>query len=66
MGYLIAKPLDFHKYLASLYNEKLNIFFPKIQYTTDNAAMIAMVGYLKFKENEFSNLKLSSKARYKI
>ena len=48
------------------HKEKLNIFFPKIQYTTDNAAMIAMVGYLKFKENKFSNLKLSSKARYKI
>ena len=48
------------------HKEKLNIFFPKIEYTTDNAAMIAMVGYLKYKENKFSNLKLSSKARYKI
>ena len=48
------------------HKEKLNIFFPKIEYTTDNAAMIAMVGYLKYKENKFSNLKLSSKARYKF
>ena len=46
--------------------ENLNIFFPKIQYTTDNAAMIAMVGYLKFKEKNFSKLELGSKARYKI
>lgn len=46
--------------------EKLNVFFPKIEYTTDNAAMIAMVGYLKFKEKKFSNLKQSSKAKYKI
>jgi N6-L-threonylcarbamoyladenine synthase len=46
--------------------ENLNVFFPKIQYTTDNAAMIAMVGYLKFKEKKFSKLELGSKARYKI
>ena len=46
--------------------ENLNIFFPKNQYTTDNAAMIAMVGYLKFKEKKFSKLELASKARYKI
>ena len=47
-------------------NKNLNIFFPKREYTTDNAAMIAMVGYLKFKNNKFSNLDVVSKARYKI
>ena len=55
----IRKYFDQHK-------ENLNVFFPKIQYTTDNAAMIAMVGYLKFKEKKFSKLELGSKARYKI
>ena len=47
-------------------NKNLNVFFPKREYTTDNAAMIAMVGYLKFKNNKFSNLDVVSKARYKI
>ena len=46
--------------------EKLNVFFSQNQYTTDNAAMIAMVGYLKFKEKKFSALDLNSRARYKI
>ena len=31
-----------------------NLFFPKIEYTTDNAAMIAIVGYLKYKEKNFT------------
>ena len=42
------------------------LFFPKLEYTTDNAAMIAIVGYLKFKNNLFSELNLESKARYNI
>ena len=41
-------------------------FFPKFEYTTDNAAMIAMVGYLKFQNNLFSNLEKGAKSRYKI
>ena len=41
-------------------------FFPKFEYTTDNAAMIAMVGYLKYLNKDFSNLKEGAKARYKI
>ena len=45
---------DKSKHLCEEYN--LNITFPKKEYCTDNAAMIAMVGYLKYKKNEFSNL----------
>ena len=41
-------------------------FFPKFEYTTDNAAMIAMVGYLKYLNKDFSNLKKGAKSRYKI
>ena len=44
----------------------LKLYFPKLEYTTDNAAMIAIVGYLKFKDNLFSELNLESKARYTI
>ena len=42
------------------------LFFPKIEYTTDNAAMIALVGYLKYKEKNFTDYDVDSKARYKI
>lgn len=42
------------------------VFIPKFEYTTDNAAMIAMAGQLKFKQNNFADLTLQSVAKYKI
>lgn len=39
-------------------------YIPKFEYTTDNAAMIGIVGYLKFKNNEFTDVSVSAKARY--
>lgn len=45
-------------------------FLPKFQYTTDNAAMIGIVGYLKYKDlvekNSFQNLEVSAQSRLKI
>lgn len=38
-------------------------FIPKFEYTTDNAAMIGIVGYQKFLEQKFSDSKTVSKAR---
>ncbi|WP_430613314.1 tRNA (adenosine(37)-N6)-threonylcarbamoyltransferase complex transferase subunit TsaD [Flavobacterium sp. JP2137] len=38
-------------------------FVPKFEYTTDNAAMIGIVGYYRFKENHFSDAGVVSKAR---
>lgn len=38
-------------------------FIPKFEYTTDNAAMIGIVGYHKFLEKQFSNQEVVSKAR---
>ena len=38
-------------------------FIPEFQYCTDNAAMIAMTGYYKFQEGQFSNLSEKSSAR---
>ena len=32
-----------------------NLYIPKFQYTTDNAAMIAITGYYKFLRNEFAS-----------
>lgn len=43
-----------------------NIYIPKFEYTTDNAAMIAMVAKLKFDRGEFSDLSVSATARYDI
>ena len=48
--------------------EKLgwNIYIPKFEYTTDNAAMIAMVAKLKYDRGEFSDLSVSATARYDL
>ncbi|GGD93292.1 tRNA (adenosine(37)-N6)-threonylcarbamoyltransferase complex transferase subunit TsaD [Planktosalinus lacus] len=36
---------------------------PKFEYCTDNAAMIAIVGELKYRQKDFSEMNVSSKAR---
>lgn len=41
-------------------------YIPKFEYTTDNAAMIAIVGYLKFLEKDFSDFDVMATARLKI
>ncbi|PLX10545.1 MAG: tRNA (adenosine(37)-N6)-threonylcarbamoyltransferase complex transferase subunit TsaD, partial [Marinilabiliales bacterium] len=38
-------------------------YIPKIQYSTDNAAMIAIAGYFKFLDNDFSNQSVTPYAR---
>ncbi|KQC29365.1 tRNA (adenosine(37)-N6)-threonylcarbamoyltransferase complex transferase subunit TsaD [Flagellimonas eckloniae] len=41
-------------------------YIPKFQYCTDNAAMIGIVGYLKFQEKQFTDQRVGAKARYAI
>tara|TARA_R110000868_G_scaffold96195_4_gene264683 strand:- start:148 stop:708 length:561 start_codon:yes stop_codon:yes gene_type:complete len=41
-------------------------FIPKFEYCTDNAAMIGIVGYLKYKDANFSDQSITAKARYVI
>ena len=41
-------------------------YVPKFEYTTDNAAMIGIVGYLKYLENDFAKQNISASARLKI
>ncbi|MEE9361082.1 MAG: tRNA (adenosine(37)-N6)-threonylcarbamoyltransferase complex transferase subunit TsaD [Cellulophaga sp.] len=41
-------------------------YIPKFEYCTDNAAMIGIVGYLKYKNNDFTNQSVTAKARYVI
>ena len=43
-----------------------NSFIPKFEYCTDNAAMIGIVGYLKYKNSNFATQDVSAKARYVI
>ncbi|MDC0497154.1 tRNA (adenosine(37)-N6)-threonylcarbamoyltransferase complex transferase subunit TsaD [Flavobacteriaceae bacterium] len=43
-----------------------NIHIPKLSYTTDNAAMIAITGQLKFESKLFSDLETSANPRLKI
>ena len=40
-----------------------NTFIPAFQYCTDNAGMIAITGYYKFMEGQFSDLTVSASAR---
>jgi len=49
---------------SGLYN--WNVHIPKISYTTDNAAMIAITGQLKYQNNMFSNFETSANPRLKI
>ena len=41
-------------------------YIPKFEYTTDNAAMIGIVGYYKFLNNDFSDSTISAKARLHV
>ncbi|MEW4922658.1 tRNA (adenosine(37)-N6)-threonylcarbamoyltransferase complex transferase subunit TsaD [Algibacter sp. 2305UL17-15] len=41
-------------------------YIPKFEYTTDNAAMIAIVGYLKYLEGDFAKQDVMASARLKI
>jgi N6-L-threonylcarbamoyladenine synthase len=41
-------------------------YIPKFEYTTDNAAMIAIAGYLKYLNNDYSDISVTAKARLKV
>ena len=43
--------------------KKCNVFIPKFEYCTDNAAMIAITGYYKYLANDFVELDFSPSAR---
>jgi len=49
---------------ANIYGWKL--YLPKLEYCTDNAAMIAITGYHKYIARDFSDLNKSPSARYKF
>lgn len=41
-------------------------YIPKFEYTTDNAAMIAITGYLKYLNNDYADISTAVKARLKV
>ena len=41
-------------------------YIPKFEYTTDNAAMIAITGYLKYLNNTYADVSVTAKARLKV
>lgn len=41
-------------------------YIPKFEYTTDNAAMIAIAGYHKFLKEDFADFSVTAQSRYKI
>ncbi|MFY0603401.1 MAG: tRNA (adenosine(37)-N6)-threonylcarbamoyltransferase complex transferase subunit TsaD [Flavobacteriaceae bacterium] len=43
-----------------------NAFIPKFEYTTDNAAMIAITGYLKYLNNIYADESVTATARLKV
>ena len=43
-----------------------NTYIPKFEYCTDNAAMIAIVGELKYRNNLFANSDVLAAARLKL
>ena len=45
---------------------KWSVYIPKFEYCTDNAAMIAISGYYKFQDNQFTNSSISANARMKL
>lgn len=46
--------------------EDYKVFIPKFEYTTDNAAMIAIVGKIKYENEQFGELTSKSQARFKL
>jgi len=46
--------------------KNIELFIPRFEYTTDNAAMIAIAGYIKYLRGEFDGLDLLPRARWSI
>ena len=67
----IAGGVSANTYLRSRLQEEAvqndwQVFIPKFEYCTDNAAMIAVVGELKYKEDKFAEQDVVAKARLKF
>ena len=57
---------ELRKRLLELEKENYEVFIPKFEYCTDNAGMIAIAGYYKYLNQEFSSQQIIPNARMKI
>ena len=56
---------ELRKRLSS-YSQNHNVYIPKFEYCTDNAAMIAITGYYKFLQQDFAEHGIAPSARMKV
>lgn len=54
------------KFTALAQKNNWKVFLPALEFTTDNAAMIAITGYYKYQENLFSSHEITPIARFNI
>jgi N6-L-threonylcarbamoyladenine synthase len=47
-------------------SEKINLFFPRMEFCTDNGAMVAMSGYLKLKAGQRSDIELAAEPNLEL
>ena len=47
-------------------SHKWTVYIPKFEYCTDNAAMIAIVGYHKYLQEKFTDSSITATARMKL
>ena len=59
-SYLRARLLE----LQEKYNKE--VYIPKLEYCTDNAAMIAISGYYKLLEGDFADQTITPKSRFSL
>lgn len=57
---------EIRKAFFDLENKGIKTFLPKLKFTTDNGAMIAIVGYYKYLNNDFSSLENPPVARFQL
>ncbi|AFL96448.1 tRNA (adenosine(37)-N6)-threonylcarbamoyltransferase complex transferase subunit TsaD [Ornithobacterium rhinotracheale] len=57
---------ELRKKIKNLEKLGFTTYIPKFEYTTDNAAMIAMVGSIKYQAQSFSDVSAKTIARYKL
>jgi N6-L-threonylcarbamoyladenine synthase len=67
----IAGGVSANSYLRSQLQEKANklgweIYIPKLEYCTDNAAMIGMVAYYKYLKKDFADQSTAARARWEL
>ncbi|MGC9330654.1 MAG: tRNA (adenosine(37)-N6)-threonylcarbamoyltransferase complex transferase subunit TsaD [Bacteroidales bacterium] len=55
-----------HQLITLAKQKHWQLHIPQLSYTTDNAAMIAIIGYYKFQKNKFAGHDLTPKARMQI